>query len=353
MRGTLPRSGEMVTYQFLNGQWHCAICWAQPKHLIGTHLNPRQSHVLTKDHLLVTTLRGELIAVDIHAKPGAKPFRFRTPTGKGIGAAPVVADGQVYFGGDDGYFYVLGGDGKREPVRDATGAIHQPRSKAPAAAGKAITWPSTCGNAGNTSFVNDLDLKPPLRVRWATRGFGHFLAPCIATENDLISVTFGGIITCQEQSTGRLRWRRQMPGLEWGTASGLHCRPAWPCMFLVRLWAHGGHFLSDLRDGQSLWLPLGIGGAAISGTRREVLAGKVALARSKGTPPGTAGLGRGVWKTNLAGRSQRRGQSLHSARSRAVPTAGHTSPPARANGNGSRKATKNAARSWPSTRRYY
>src|SRR5262249_22324734 len=100
------------------------------------------SHVLTKDHLLATTLRGELIAFDINAKPAAKPFRFRTPSGKGIGATPVVADGQVYFGCDDGSFYVLGPEGKLEP-RDLNPTIHEPRSQAPA---QATTWPSTCGN---------------------------------------------------------------------------------------------------------------------------------------------------------------------------------------------------------------
>ena len=47
------------------------------------------SHALTRDHLLATTLRGELIAFDIQGKAGAKAFRFQTPNGKGIGAAPV------------------------------------------------------------------------------------------------------------------------------------------------------------------------------------------------------------------------------------------------------------------------
>ena len=47
----------------------------------------------------------------IHAKPGSKPFRYAIPTGKGIGSAPVVVDGHVYFGADEGYFYVLAPDG--------------------------------------------------------------------------------------------------------------------------------------------------------------------------------------------------------------------------------------------------
>lgn len=263
------------------------------------------SHALTKNHLLATSLRGELIAVDLQAKPGTKAFRYRTPTGKGIGAAPVVADGQVYFGSDDGYFYVLGSDGNRAPAADRHDDLMQPRSKA--ASGTVTTWPSTCANDGNTSFINDPTVKPPLRVRWAVRGFGHFLAPCIATENDLISVTFGGIITCQEQATGRLRWRRQMPGLEWGTASGLLAadgrlyipRPTFGRM-------EGAFHCLDLRDGRSLWTA-DIGGRYIWERAAPVLAqGTVAFGTGqKGAPPGTmiqawdAETGKPAWHVEL------------------------------------------------------
>jgi outer membrane protein assembly factor BamB len=263
------------------------------------------SHTLTKNHLLATTLRGELIAFDLQAKAGTKAFRKRTPTGKGIGAAPVVAGGHVYFGCDDGCFYVLGPDGQREPAADLNPDIHRPRSQAPT--GKITTWPSTCANDGNTSFVNDLAVKPPLRVRWAVRGFGHFLAPCIATDNDVLSVTFGGIITCQEQSTGRLRWRRQMPGLEWGTASGLYAadgrlyipRPTFGRM-------EGAFHCLDLRDGRSLW-SADIGGRYIWERAAPVLAqGKVAFGTGqKGSPPHTmieawdAETGKSAWQVEL------------------------------------------------------
>ena len=263
------------------------------------------SHVLTKNHLLATTLRGELLAFDINAN--AKPFRYRTPNGKGIGAAPVAVDGHIYFGCDDGYFYVLGPVGQAflPAVADKdVRPTHLPRSKLPL---KATTWPSTCGNAGNTSFVNDTEVKPPLRVRWATRGFGHFLAPCIATENDLISVTFHGIITCQEQATGRLRWRRQMPGPEWGTASGLLAvgsrlyipRPTFGRM-------EGAFHCLDLRDGQSLW-SVDVGGRYIWERAAPVFAqGHIAFGSGQnGKPPGThvqawdAVTGKPAWHVEL------------------------------------------------------
>ena len=265
------------------------------------------SHVLTKNHLVATTLRGELIAIDIAAKHGAKAFRFRTPHGKGIGAAPVIVAGQVYFGCDDGYFYVLGPNGKLKPTVDEKLATHEPRGQVQPANGKATTWPSTSGNAGNTSFVNDTDAKPPLRVRWATRGFGHFLAPCVATEQDLISVTFGGLITCQEQATGRLRWRRLMPGPEWGTATGMLAadgrlfvpRPTFGSM-------SGNFHCLDLRDGRSLW-SADIGGRYIWERAAPVLAaGKIAFGfGQKGKPPATviqawnADTGQPAWKVEL------------------------------------------------------
>src|SRR5262249_6117185 len=117
------------------------------------------SHALTKDHLLATTLRGEFIAFDIHDRPKEKPFRYRTPSGKGIGAAPVVVDGRVYFGCDDGCFYVLAPDGKAETLPPAN-----PLDLLPAKTAAKTSWPSTCGNPGNTSFVNDNKVKSPLRV---------------------------------------------------------------------------------------------------------------------------------------------------------------------------------------------
>lgn len=241
------------------------------------------SHTLTKHHLLATTLRGELIAFDLNPKTGAKPFRYRTPAGKGIGAAPVVVDGHVYFGADDGTFYVLSPEGKGEPLREAN-------PLEPVRGNEAKTsWPSTCGNPGNTSFVNDTDVKPPLRVRWASRGFGHFLAPCIATGGDLISVTFGGIVTCQDQASGRLRWRRQMPGTEWGTAAGLLAtdgRLYLPRPTFGRM--EGAFHCLDLRDGRTLW-SADIGGRYIWERAAPVLAqGVVAFGTGqKGTPPGT------------------------------------------------------------------
>ena len=265
------------------------------------------SPALTKNHLVATTLRGELIVLDLNSRPTARPFRFRTPHGKGIGSSPVVADGHIYFGCDDGYFYVLGPGAALNPTANEKLVIHEPRSKVQSATGRASTWPSTCGNAGNTCFVDDPQLKPPLRVRWAVRGFGHFLTPCVTTEEDVITVTFAGVITCQEQATGRLRWRRPLPGPEWGTSAGLLVhegrlfvpRPTYGSM-------EGAFHCLDLRDGRTLW-SADIGGRYIWERAAPMAAGgKVAFGFArKGAPAATilqawdAATGKPAWQVEL------------------------------------------------------
>jgi outer membrane protein assembly factor BamB len=269
------------------------------------------SHALTKEHVVATTLRGELIVLELNAKQGAKAYRFKTPYGKGIGSSPAIADGCIYFGCDDGYFYVLGPDGDRKPTADEKLTIHEPRGKLSPATGKAYDWPSTYGNAANTSAVDDPNLKAPLRLRWATRGFGHFLTPGVATGNDLVTVSLTGLLTCQEQMTGRIRWRTQMPGPEWGTSSGMLAAEG--RLYLPRPTFNrqeGTFHCLDLATGRQIW-SADIGGRYIWERAAPVAAaGKVAFGfASKGTPAGTmvqawdAASGKPAWQVemNVAG----------------------------------------------------
>src|SRR5262249_45686186 len=144
-------------------------------------------------------------------------------------------------------------------------------------------------NPGNTAFVDDPNVKPPLKVRWAVRGFGHFLTPCITTEEDMISTSFGGIVTCLEQATGRMRWRRALPGTEWGTSSG-------PLVADGRIYvprpmfngSEGTFHCLDVRDGRLLW-SADTGFRYIWERNAPVLAaGNIAFGFGhKGKPPGT------------------------------------------------------------------
>jgi len=250
------------------------------------------SHALTRDHVVGTTLRGEVVVFELNAKAhGRQSVGFKTPHGKGIGSSPAVADGCVYFGCDDGYLYILGPEGQLKPTIDEKLAIHEPRGKFTLATGKAYDWPSTYGNASNTSAVDDPNLKAPLRLRWATRGFGHFLTPGVAPGNDLITVSFNGLVTCQEQMTGRIRWRTQMPGPEWGTGSGMLSHEGRLYVPRPTFNSHEGKFYClDLATGRQLW-SADIGGRYIWERASPVAAsGKVAFGSSKkGTPTTPAG----------------------------------------------------------------
>jgi outer membrane protein assembly factor BamB len=267
------------------------------------------SHVLTRSYLVATTLRGEVLAVELNAKAGAKPFRWQTPSGLGIASTPAVVDGKIYFGCDDGWFYVLGPGGAEVPHE-----VEQPALVAgapgPGLVPAKSNWPSTYGNAGNTSFHDDPVLAPPLRVRWATRGFGHQLAPCIASGGDLFTVTLTGLISCQEQATGRLRWRRQMPGPEWSTSSGMLAeggrlfvpRPTFGRM-------DGAFYCLDQSTGRLLW-SADIGGRYIWERAAPVAAaGKIAFGFGTPAPGDTPNGGKSPTGTLIQAWDQATGKS--------------------------------------------
>src|SRR5262249_41058224 len=98
------------------------------------------SPALTKEHCVFGTITGDLYVVALNSggpwpnfQP--EPFKFATPFGKPIGSAPVIVDGAVYFGCDDGYLYGLGADGKL-PLPSEAPALHEVRSKTVSATGK-------------------------------------------------------------------------------------------------------------------------------------------------------------------------------------------------------------------------
>lgn len=229
------------------------------------------SPALSRRHCLLTTLYGELVAVDLAARGrgprqlGAGVFRFQTPHGSPISSSPAITDGRVYFGSDDGCLYVLGdatgGHPKKEPV-----VVHQRRSRVTPAGRRRYGWPSAFGGPRNANFVDDAGLKPPLRLRWAVRSGGLFKQPVCAADEDVVYVTLGGFVVCREQSTGRMRWRRKLAKQAW-------CRSALLCadgkVYVPRMFStrypkvHGqgnAIYCLDGQTGRVVWEnPLGIG----------------------------------------------------------------------------------------------
>jgi outer membrane protein assembly factor BamB len=173
------------------------------------------SPALSKDHCVFGTVAGELYAVALTSSgrwPDFKPqpFRFTTPFGKPIASAPVLADGAVYFGCDDGYLYGLAPDG-RLAVPKETPTLHEVRSRAASATGKRYGAPVASMDQGNTSFVDDPGLKPPLRLRWACRPF-DLRVQLNADEDSVYFLAEAGTLAALEQATGRIRWRRRLNG---------------------------------------------------------------------------------------------------------------------------------------------
>ncbi len=197
---------------------------ADPHTMIPTISAP----ALSQEHCLFTSTDGALIAVSLQSR-GAGPaalgqglWRYDTPTGRPITSSPVIADGHVYFGSDDGCLYVLGNGDKKEAGRDGP-TVHLTRSHVEPAGARRYSWPSAYGSPSNANFIDDPGLRPPFRLRYAVRSDGMFKHPVCATLDDIVYVSLEGLVVCREQATGRIRWRRKLPDQAWTRASLLVC----------------------------------------------------------------------------------------------------------------------------------
>ncbi len=179
------------------------------------------SPVLSGDHCVFGTVLGELHVVALDSS-GAwpnfqpEPFTFKTPHGRPVASAPAIADGCVYFGCDDGFLYGLASSPATRRVKNLVlpeqmAELHVARSKIEPATGKVYGAPVASMNQGNTGNVDDPNLKPPLRVRWAMRPFDLRVQLC-ADKDSLYFTSEAGTLAALEQATGRIRWRQRLTG---------------------------------------------------------------------------------------------------------------------------------------------
>jgi outer membrane protein assembly factor BamB len=293
----------VAAWEFGKGALWESFRWSDPANFTPVVGSP----VLTKDHCVYTTVDGELVAVPLEAKGSGldrmKPaaFRWKTPSGRFINGAPAVSQGRVFFGSDDGHLYVLGPEGRLEAKAEAR-ALHERRSRVQ---GTRYAWPSPYGGPSNANFVEDAALKGELRLRWAVRSHGVFVAPLSATEDDLVGVTLEGTVMCLEQETGRLRWRRRVPPADQHVTAGALCQDGRIYVPRAVSKQRGLLYCLDQETGETLWTaPLG-GSSWYARGAPVPAAGRIAIGHLKGDPPASvveawdAKTGAPAWEVKL------------------------------------------------------
>ncbi len=175
--------------------------------------------ILTKDHAVFGGLDGALYITPL--SEDGEAWSFRTPFGSPITAPAAVSEGRIWFGGEDGYLYVLGPDGKA-PLPQKHLALHEIRSPL---SGKRTDpkydWYTNYGNMGCTN-TNDQGIEPPLRMRWVRRVEGSVKHIPVCGGGRMYTHTAEGQIIAVAQETGRLLWRRYWPGVHLSFTSPLY-----------------------------------------------------------------------------------------------------------------------------------
>ena len=139
-------------------------------------------------------------------------WAFQTPFGRAITAPAAVANGQVVFGGEDGFLYVLGpGPTATSPSEPLDlDQIRSPLTSRYAAV--RYNWDTHFGNQANTNRTLQ-DLQLPLAMRWIRRCEGTIKHLSTFGGGRMYTHTAEGQIMAVEQETGRLLWRRYYPGV--------------------------------------------------------------------------------------------------------------------------------------------
>ncbi len=174
---------------------------------------------LAGDHCLFTLLNGGLAIARVSSSRATSERQtfdqlITIPSQSVVTSSPAVSDGIVYFGSDDGCLYILRSR-KDSAVVGKDRRTSRRQSNVTPMGEHRYEWPSAFGGPENTNFIEDPVVKPPFRLRWVTKCGGLFKQAVCATGEDVVYVTLGGLVVCREQMTGRVRWRRHLPGQAW------------------------------------------------------------------------------------------------------------------------------------------
>jgi outer membrane protein assembly factor BamB len=124
-----------------------------------------------------------------------------------------VADGRVFFGGEDGILYVLG-RGREVPIVPVAADRQRPSPPAGSSRPTDLEWHTAGGDLGHSFVSPDATIKPPFRVRWKTRIWGSFKGPIIVAEGLAFCANRLGQLAALDADTGRIIWRTSHPHLE-------------------------------------------------------------------------------------------------------------------------------------------
>ncbi len=175
--------------------------------------------ILLADKAVFGGLDGNLYVVPLSGTGEA--WSFKTALGKAITAPVAVCDGNIYFGCEDGYLYVLGPDASAKlPTKDLD--LWRTRSRL---TGKRTDssndWFTSFGNYANTNVARQ-DMKPPFKMSWVRRFEGTVKHFSVCGGGRMYTHTAEGQVFALEQETGRLLWRRYFPGVHVSYTSPLY-----------------------------------------------------------------------------------------------------------------------------------